>query len=57
MRGLSIQCFNLDTTDPRRIASFWGEALGWRRSYDTRDEVVFEPPAGSPQDGVSPQNR
>ncbi len=54
MRGLSIQCFNLDTTDPGRIASFWEEALGWRRTYDTPDEVVLEPPAGSPQDGVSP---
>ena len=51
---LGIQCFNLDTTDPDRIASFWQEALGWRRTYDTPDEVVLEPPAGSPQDGVAP---
>jgi predicted enzyme related to lactoylglutathione lyase len=54
MTGLSIQCFNLDTTDPDRIASFWEAALGWRRTYETPHEVVLEPPAGSPQDGVAP---
>lgn len=54
MTDLSIQCFNLDTVDPDRIASFWQEALGWRRTYETADEVVLEPPLGSPQDGVAP---
>ncbi len=54
MSGLLIQCFNLDTTDPDRTAAFWQEVLGWRRTYDTPDEVVLEPPAGSPQDGVAP---
>ncbi len=54
MTGLTIQCFNLDTTDPARIASFWEAALGWRRTYETADQVVLEPPAGSPQDGVAP---
>jgi predicted enzyme related to lactoylglutathione lyase len=51
---LSIQCLDVDCSDPRRLASFWQEALGWRRTYDTADEVVLEPPAGSPQDGVAP---
>jgi len=57
MRGmvdLAIQCFNLDTTDPARIASFWQEALGWRRTHATVNEVVLEPAAGSAQDGVAP---
>ena len=54
MTELTIQCFNLDTTDPDRIATFWQEALGWRRTHQTPDEVVLEPPAGSPQDGVAP---
>ena len=54
MDNLVIQCFNLDTRDPDRIASFWEAALGWRRTYDTPDEVVLEPPLGSPQDGVAP---
>jgi predicted enzyme related to lactoylglutathione lyase len=51
---LTIQCFDLDTTDPDRIATFWEAALGWRRTVDSGDEVVLEPPAGSPQDGVAP---
>lgn len=54
MASLTIQCFNLDTTDPDRIATFWGAALGWRRTYATDSEVVLEPPADSPQDGVAP---
>ncbi len=54
MTDLMIQCFLLDSTDPRRTASFWQEALGWRRTHETDDEVVLEPPAGSPQDGVAP---
>lgn len=54
MADLTVQCFNLDSTDPDRVASFWQEALGWRRTYQTPDEVVLEPPAGSPQDGVAP---
>ena len=54
MTDLQIQCFNLDSNDPQRTAGFWQEALGWRRTHDTGDEVVLEPPAGSPQDGVAP---
>jgi catechol 2,3-dioxygenase-like lactoylglutathione lyase family enzyme len=52
--ALTWQCLCVDSTDPRRAAAFWQEALGWRRTHDTDGEVVLEPPAGSPQDGVSP---
>jgi catechol 2,3-dioxygenase-like lactoylglutathione lyase family enzyme len=52
--GLRIQCFSIDTTDPDRLASFWQSALDWRRTYERDDEVVLEPPAGSPEDGVAP---
>lgn len=52
--GLLIQCLCVDTTDPARLAAFWQSALGWRRTYADDDEVVLEPPAGSPQDGVAP---
>ncbi|MEO6501131.1 MAG: VOC family protein [Jatrophihabitantaceae bacterium] len=52
--GLRIQCLNIDTSDPARLAAFWQSALGWRRTYETDHEVVLEPPAGSPQDGVAP---
>lgn len=48
------QCIDVDSTDPQRIAPFWQQALGWRITYDTPDEVVLEPAAGSPEDGVSP---
>jgi catechol 2,3-dioxygenase-like lactoylglutathione lyase family enzyme len=51
---LRIQCLNIDTTDPARLAGFWESALGWRRTYERDDEVVLEPPAGSPEDGIVP---
>jgi catechol 2,3-dioxygenase-like lactoylglutathione lyase family enzyme len=51
---LRIQCLSIDTTDPARLAAFWQSALGWRRTYAKDDQVVLEPPAGSPQDGVAP---
>jgi predicted enzyme related to lactoylglutathione lyase len=35
-------------------AAFWENALGWRRTHDSADEVALEPPAGSPEEGVSP---
>ena len=51
---LTIQCLDIDTIDPDRLARFWQQALGWRRTHAEPDEVVLEPPAGSPQDGVVP---
>src|SRR3954453_23306101 len=48
------QAVCVDSQDPATIATFWENALGWRRTYDDPDEVVLEPPAGSPEDGVSP---
>ena len=52
--SLRWQCVCFDSTDPRRTADFWEAALGWRRTLDHEDEVVLEPPAGSPEDGGSP---
>ncbi|MFC4785771.1 VOC family protein [Nocardioides sp. MAHUQ-72] len=52
--GLRWQCLVVDSTDPARVAGFWEQALGWRRTHETETEVVLEPPAGSPEDGVSP---
>ena len=52
--GLRWQCVCVDSTDPARVADFWQQALGWRRTHATDSEVVLEPPAGSPQDGVAP---
>jgi catechol 2,3-dioxygenase-like lactoylglutathione lyase family enzyme len=52
--SLRIQCLCIDTTDPDRLATFWQSALGWRRTYQKDHEVVLEPPAGSPEDGIVP---
>jgi len=52
--SISIQCIDIDARDPLALAGFWQEALGWRRTYESDDEVVLEPPEGSPQDGVAP---
>ena len=52
--SLRIQCLTIDADDPDALATFWAEALGWRRTHDEPDEVAVEPPAGSPADGVSP---
>jgi catechol 2,3-dioxygenase-like lactoylglutathione lyase family enzyme len=41
----------IDTSDPDRIARFWADALGWRRTHDEPDEVVLEPAEGSAEDG------
>jgi Glyoxalase-like domain len=51
---LRIQNISIDATDPRALATFWEAALGWRRTYEDDDEVVLEPPAGSPEDGIVP---
>jgi catechol 2,3-dioxygenase-like lactoylglutathione lyase family enzyme len=51
---IRIQCLCIDTGDPAKIASFWQSALGWRRTFESDDEVVLEPPEGSAEDGVAP---
>jgi predicted enzyme related to lactoylglutathione lyase len=51
---IRIQCLCIDADDPATVASFWQSALGWRRTFEKEDEVVLEPPAGSPEDGVAP---
>ena len=52
------QCLDIDCTDPDLVATFWQEALGWRRTLEHLEgespEIVLEPPSGSPEDGVSP---
>ncbi len=52
--ALRIQCLCVDSHDPAKIASFWQAALGWRRTFEEEDQVVLEPPEGSPEDGVAP---
>ena len=50
---LKIQSLSVDAHDPLRLATFWEAALGWRIAEVEADEVVLEPPAGSPADGVA----
>jgi len=52
--ALRWQAICIDTTDPAPLARWWAELLGWRLTYEEEDEVVLEPPAGSQEDGVSP---
>jgi predicted enzyme related to lactoylglutathione lyase len=51
---IRVQCLAIDSNDPEKLARFWADALGWRRTYESDDEIVLEPPAGSPEDGVAP---
>ncbi|HEV2344975.1 MAG TPA: VOC family protein [Actinocrinis sp.] len=51
---LRIQNLTIDCHDPYAVAAFWQSALGWRRTQEEPDEIILEPPAGSPQDGVAP---
>ena len=51
---LRWQSVCIDSTDPARLAPFWEAVLGWRRTYETEDEIVLEPPVGSPDERVVP---
>ena len=51
---LRWQCMCVDTPDPAPLGRWWAELLGWRITHEGDDEVVLEPPAGSAEDGVSP---
>ncbi len=50
---LKIQAADFDALDPVALATFWRDALGWRITSVEDDEVVLEPPADSPEDGVA----
>jgi predicted enzyme related to lactoylglutathione lyase len=50
---LRFQAVCVDAHEPTEVATFWEAVLGWRRTYADDDEVVLEPPAGSPEDGVA----
>jgi len=52
--SIRVQCVWVDTTDPDRIARFWADVLGWRRTHQSADEIMLEPPEGSAGDGVTP---
>jgi len=47
-------CVCINSTDPQRLADFWEQVMGWRRTLDTAEEVSLEPPPGTPDHGASP---
>jgi hypothetical protein len=47
---LRIQCIDIDSANPDALARFWAEALGWRRTYESDNEVALEPPVGASSD-------
>ncbi len=51
---LRWQSIVIDAHDAAAQARFWAEVLGWRITFEEPDEVVLEPPAGSPEEGVVP---
>jgi len=50
--ALRIQNVSIDCLDPPRLAAFWAKVLGWRITFVEAEEVVLEPPDGSPAEGV-----
>lgn len=52
--SIRMQCWAVDCADPQRLATFWQQVLDWRRTHEHPDEVVLEPPSGSPAAGVAP---
>ncbi|MDT7538152.1 MAG: hypothetical protein QOI82_1737 [Actinomycetota bacterium] len=52
--GLRWQSVCFDAHDGAAQARFWAEVLGWRITFEDADEVVLEPPVGSPEEGVVP---
>ncbi len=51
--SLRLQNVSIDAHDPERLARFWRDALGWRITMVEPDEVVLEPPVGSPEVGIA----
>jgi hypothetical protein len=50
---IRFQAICVDAADPIPLGHWWAGVLGWRVTYETDDELVLEPPAGSPADGVA----
>jgi predicted enzyme related to lactoylglutathione lyase len=52
--SIRIQCLTIDAHDPKQLATFWSEVLGWRITYEEDEEVVIEPQEGSAECDVCP---
>jgi hypothetical protein len=45
--SLRIECLTIDCRDLQLVASFWQQALGYRRSYEDNTEVALSAPEGA----------
>jgi predicted enzyme related to lactoylglutathione lyase len=43
---VEITCVTVDCADPRRLAEFWSEALGWEMAHVAEDGAYCRPPEG-----------
>jgi hypothetical protein len=46
--AIRIATVSVDATEPRRLAQFWSDALGWELEVDGDGDVVVRPGAGHP---------
>jgi predicted enzyme related to lactoylglutathione lyase len=51
---LRLQNISVDSRDAENLAGFWRDAIGWRITSVEPEEVVLEPPVGSPEEGIVP---
>jgi predicted enzyme related to lactoylglutathione lyase len=42
--GVTVTCITVDCRDPRRVAEFWAEALGWRVAHVDDGGAIVEAP-------------
>jgi hypothetical protein len=52
--ALRLQNISIDCLDAENLAGFWRDALNWRITSIEPEEVVLEPPVGSPGEGIVP---
>ncbi|HEY5092248.1 MAG TPA: VOC family protein [Acidimicrobiales bacterium] len=52
--SLRLQNISVDCRNAENLAGFWRDALGWRITSVEPEEVVLEPPVGSPEEGLVP---
>ena len=42
--SVSVACITIDCREPRRVAKFWADALGWRVTHVEDDGAMVEAP-------------
>jgi len=52
--ALRLENISFDCHDAERLAGFWRDVLGWRITSVHAEEVVLQPPVGSPEEGILP---